>query len=91
MALSTGVLLAVGGISGGNEWLHGHQDAALRIGLATTVAAVIFAGIEQIPGGGQEFAVGVATIALIGVLLGSFTPGVPSPAAQILDFMGFGK
>ena len=32
---------------------------------------------------------GVATIALVGCLLGSFTPGVPSPARKILSFMGY--
>lgn len=89
MAASTGILLAVGGISSGNEWLHGHSDAALKITVATIAAAAIFAGIEKIPGG-APFAIGVSTIALISVLLGSVTPGVPSPAVQILDFLGYG-
>lgn len=89
MAASTGILLAMGGISAGNEWLHDHADAAVKISVATLAVSVIFAGIEQLPGG-RPFAVGVATIALIGSLLGGFTPGVPSPAAQILDFMGYG-
>ena len=56
--------------------------------MATLAAAVIFSGIEKIPAG-EPFAVGVAVIALVGVVLGSFTPGVPSPAQQILSFMGY--
>lgn len=88
MAQSTGILLAVGAISGGNEWLNGHSDAAAKIGVATLGAAIIFAGIEKIPGA-APFAIGVSVIALIGVLFGSITPGVPSPAQQILQFMGY--
>ncbi len=86
MAASTGILLAVGGIAAGNEWLHDHTDAAVKISVATLGVSVIFAGLEQLPGG-RPFAVGVAAIALVGVLLGSVTAGVPSPAQQILDFV----
>jgi hypothetical protein len=90
MAASTGILLAMGGIGAGNEFLHSHPDAAIKISVATVATVVVFAGIEQIPGG-KPFAVGVAAIALVSVLLGGITPGVPSPAAQILDFMGYGS
>lgn len=86
MAASTGILLTMGAIGAGNEWLHGQADAAVKIGVATMATAVVFAGIEQLPGG-RPFAVGVAAIALAGVLLGAVTPGVPSPAQQILDFI----
>lgn len=88
MAASTGVLLTVGVIAGGNEWLHGHADAAAKTAVATIGVAIVFAGIEKIPGA-APFAVGVSVIALISVLLGSVTPGVPSPAQQILNFMGY--
>lgn len=84
MAASTGILLTAGAITFGNEWVHGHVN--WRIPVATLGAAVIFAGMERVPGG-QPFAVGVATIALIGVLVGGVTPGVPSPAAQLLAFV----
>jgi hypothetical protein len=90
MAASTGILLAMGGIGAGNEWLHGHSDAAVKISVATLAVSVVFAGFEQVPGG-QPFAVGVATIALVGVIFGSFTPGVPSPAAQIITYIRTGK
>lgn len=86
MAASTGILLAVGGIAAGNEWLHQRQDAAVKITVATLAASVVFAGLEQLPGG-RPFAVGVASIALVSVLLGAVTPGVPSPAQQILDYI----
>ena len=90
MAASTGILLAVGGIGAGNEWLHNHSEAAVKIAVASLASCVVFAGLEQLPGG-RPFAVGVAAIALVGVLVGGITPGVPSPVSQILDFMGYGK
>jgi hypothetical protein len=89
MAASTGILLVMGGIGAGNEALHTHYDAAVKISVATVAVSVVFAGIEKIPGG-RPFAVGLATIGLIGVLLGNITPGVPSPAAQLLGYMGYG-
>lgn len=90
MAKSTGILLAAGGITFGNEWVHHPSAPNWRIPVATAALAIIFAGIEKIPGG-EPFAVGVAVIALAGTLLGGVTPGVPSPAQQILDFMGYGQ
>jgi hypothetical protein len=90
MAASTGIVLAVGTIGAGNEWIHGHGEAGLRIGVATLLSAVVFAGIEKLPGG-RGFAVAVATVGLVTVLFGSVTPGVPSPAAQIIDALGYGK
>jgi len=90
MAQSTGVLLTVGAIGAGNEWLHGHADAGVKVGVASLAAAVLFAGIERIPGA-APFAVGVAWIALVSVLLGSVTPGVPSPVVQLLDFVNKGQ
>lgn len=90
MARSTGILLAAGGIGAGNEWLHGHVDTAVKISVGTLVAAVVFAGIEKLPAG-EPFAVGVSIIALISVIIGPVTPGVRSPALQILDALGYGS
>lgn len=89
MAASTGILLTAGAVTFGNEWIHNPKHPNWKIPVATLTISVIFAGIEHIPGA-EPFAVGVAAIALIGTLLGSFTPGVPSPAQQILSFMGYG-
>lgn len=88
MAASTGILLTAGAVTFGNEWLHNPAHPNWKIPVATLAVSVIFAGVEHIPGA-APFAVGVAVIALTGTLLGSFTPGVPSPAAQILAFMGY--
>lgn len=89
MAASTPLLLAAGTITFGNEWLHNPSHPNWKIPVATLAVSVVFAGIEAIPGA-TPFAVGVAAIALVGCVLGSFTPGVPSPAQQILSFMGYG-
>lgn len=89
MAQSTGIILTAGAIAFGNEWIHSPTHPNWKMAIATFGTAIIFSGIEKIPGA-APFAIGVAAIALIGVLLGSFTPGVPSPAQQILDFMGYG-
>lgn len=90
MAASTGLLLTAGAITFGNEWVHNPAHPNWKIPVATLAVSVIFAGMEQIPGA-APFAVGVAAIALVGTLLGSFTPGVPSPAQQLIGFINGGK
>lgn len=88
-ARSTPILLAAGAITFGNEWIHNPAKPNWKIPVATLTISVIFAAGSKIPGA-EPFFLGVSVIALTGVLLGSFTPGVPSPAQQILDFMGYG-
>ena len=90
MAASTGLLLTAGAVTFGNEWVHNPKHPNWKIPVATLAVSVIFAGIEKIPGA-APFAVGVAAIALVGTLLGSFTPGVPSPAVQLIGFINGGK
>lgn len=90
MAASTGLLLTAGAVTFGNEWIHNPTKPNWKIPVATLAISVIFAGIEQIPGA-APFATGVAAIALVGCLLGSFTPGVPSPASQIVSFINGGS
>jgi hypothetical protein len=89
MAASTALLLTAGAITFGNEWVHNPKHPNWRIPVATLAISVVFAGIERIPGA-APFAVGVAAIALVGTLLGSFTPGIPSPAQQLLGFINGG-
>ncbi len=89
MAASTGILLTAGAITFGNEWVHNPRHPNWKIPVATLAVSVIFAGIEKIPGA-APFAVGVAAIGLVGTLLGSFTPGVPSPAQQLISFINGG-
>lgn len=87
MAASTGIILAAGGITMLNEWLH--HKFNWKVPAATFGAAVVFAGLEKLS---PAAAVGVASIALITVLVGGVTPGVPSPVAQIISVMnGPGK
>ena len=85
MAASTGIILAAGAITTGNEWLH--HKFNWKIPVATLGAAVVLAGLEKIS---PPAAVGIATIALVTTLIGGVTPGVPSPAVQILQTLGYG-
>lgn len=85
MAASTGIILAAGGITTVNEFIHGKIN--WRVPVATLGAAVLFAGLEKLS---VAAAVGIASIALITVLFASVTPGLPSPASQILSFMQSG-
>lgn len=86
MAKSTGIILATGAITTGNEFIHNKFN--FRVPIATIGAAIIFAGLEKVS---EPAAVGIATIALITVLVGGVTPGVPSPVSQIVSFMGYGN
>jgi len=84
MAKSTGIVLAAGAITTGNEWIH--HKFNWKVPIATLGAAIIFSGLEKIS---EPAAVGIAAIALITVLVGGVTPGVPSPVAQIVQAMGY--
>lgn len=68
MARSTGVILAVGGISYANQVIgNGHPwDSELIIGVGTAVAAGMLALFEHVS---PEMAVGIAWISLITSLL----------------------
>jgi hypothetical protein len=85
MAASTGLILAAGTITFGNEWIH--HKVNWKIPVATLGAAIVLAGLEKIS---PPAAVGIATIALVTTLIGGVTPGVPSPAVQILQALGYG-
>lgn len=91
MAKSTGVILAAGGIALGNEFVHHptNYNTMARMAIATMASAVVFAGIEKIPGGGEQFAVGIAVIVLVTVIVGRVNSNTPSPAQQLLQFMGY--
>lgn len=68
MARSTGIILAVGGISYANNFLQDQQfnTKDLKIPVATLGAALLFAGIERLD---ETVAVGLAWIALVTVLV----------------------
>lgn len=86
MAKSTGIILTAGAITFGNEWIH--HKLNWKIPVATMGAAVIFAGLEKLS---EPAAVGLAFIALVTTIIGGVTPGVPSPAVQILQAINGGK
>lgn len=87
MAQSTGIILAAGAISFGNEWLLEHKSPDFKIPLATCLAALMLAGAEHI---NQELAVGVAWIALITVLLAP-VGSTNSPVTNLINVTGIGK
>lgn len=87
MAKSTGLILVAGTITFGNEWFQTSKPN-WKIIPATLVAAFAFAGIEKVS---EPLAVGVAVIAMITVLLGGVSPGVKSPAQELLIAMGYEK
>jgi hypothetical protein len=87
MAESTGIILAAGAISFGNEWLLNHKSPDFKILLATGVAALMLAGAEHI---NQQIAVGIAWIALITVILAP-VGSTNSPATNLLRVSGLGN
>ena len=83
MASSTGLILTAGVITFGNEWLQlGRPN--WRIVLGTLGSAVVFAGLEKLD---EQAAVGLAAIVMITVLVGGVTPGVKSPAQEVLSLL----
>jgi hypothetical protein len=84
MASSTGVVLAVGGISFGNEWLLNKQPPNFKILLATGVAAFMLAGLSRLS---EPLATGIAWIALVTVAL-TEQNGKPAPAENLLKVTG---
>jgi hypothetical protein len=65
MAQSTGIMLAAGAISFGNEWLQ-TGTPNFRIPIATMVSALFLNGIEKIY---PKAAVGLGVIVMITVLV----------------------
>jgi len=87
MARSTGLILTAGTITFGNEWLQTGRPN-WRVPAATLGAAAVFAGLETLS---EPAAVGIAAIAVITVLVGGVTPGIKSPAQEVLDLLGAGS
>jgi len=86
MAASTGIVLTAGVITFGNEWVQLGKPN-WRIAMATLGTAVVFAGLEKLD---EQAAVGLAAIVMITVLFGGVTPGVKSPAQEVLSLLGKG-
>lgn len=93
MAKSTGIILAVGGISFANEAIFApiaaggtiKSDWNWRIVPATAIAAALLAVLEQVS---ERLAVGVAYISLITVLLARLG-NAPAPIENVAVALGY--
>ena len=80
MARSTGPILLVGGITVFNQVVLHAQPFDWKVPIATGIAALTFAGLEQIS---AELAVGLAWVALGAVLFTRLNPAIPAPAESL--------
>ena len=93
MARSTGIILAVGGITFANEAVFAplasggsiRSDWNWRIIPATGIAAALMAGLEQIS---PKLAVGLSYIALITVLFARLGKA-PAPMENVAKALGY--
>lgn len=83
MAQSTGIILAIGGITLANEVIFNDREMDWRIPIATGIAALTFTGIEK---ANAQAAVGLAYVALVAVLFTRVNPKVPSPTESALNW-----
>lgn len=83
MAESTGPVLAIGAITLANRSIFNDKPIDWKVPIATTIAALLFAGAEKAVG---RSAVWVAYLALITVTLARVDPSVPSPAESALTW-----
>lgn len=88
MAKSTGVILAVGGITFANETLIGSKPLNWRIPVGTAIAAGAFALVEK---GWEDGAVALAYLALVTVLFVRSDPRVPAPVESFNKWFNEGK
>lgn len=83
MAKSTGVILAVGGVTVFNQVILNKQEMDWRVPVATGFAAMAFSLLEKV---NQTLTVGVAWVALLTVLLARINPKQPAPVETLLKF-----
>ena len=94
MATSTGIVLAVGGITAANELLFAPlagdgtpwKNFNWRIIPATGVFALAMAGLEQLS---PQLAIGLSLTALVTVLFASFGKA-PPPVTNLSKILGYG-
>ncbi len=82
MAQSTGIVLAIGGITIFNEVVLNNQPFTWKVPIATGIAALVFTGLEKVS---PSLAVGIAWVALAAVTLTRVNPNVPSPAESLAN------
>lgn len=83
MARTTGVVLAIGGITIANRVIFNNQDMDWKVPIATGLAAGMFALLEK---GWEKGAVALSWVALLTILLARIDPKVPSPAESALKW-----
>lgn len=83
MAKTTGIILAIGGISIANQVIFNDQEMDWKVPIATGIAAMTFSGIEKI---NPQIGVGLAYVALVAILFTRIDPKVPSPTESALDW-----
>ena len=88
MAASTGPVLAIGVITMGRDVLLDRSEVDWRVPLATGIAAVMFAGAEQVA---PRVAPALAYLALITVVFARTDPKKPSPAEALLSAWNRGR
>lgn len=88
MSKSTGPILLTGGIAYSNQVFGNRHSAVseIRILVATGIAAVGLALVEQIPGA-APLATGLAWVAFITAMIAPF--GGPSPVQNLTKVTGF--
>lgn len=88
MAKSTGIMLAVGGVTIFNDVILNKQPIDWRVPVATLFAAGAFSLLEK---GNEKLSVGVAWVALVTVLLARVNPSKPSPTENLLALWNKGR
>lgn len=83
MARSTGVILAIGGITIANRTIFNDEPMDWRIPVATGIAALMFTGLEK---AWNQGAVMLAWTALAAITLTRVESGVPSPVESALKW-----
>jgi predicted membrane-bound dolichyl-phosphate-mannose-protein mannosyltransferase len=81
MAASTGPILAIGAITVANRTVFNDKPMDWKIPIASTIAAVLFAGAERAFG---DVAVKLAYLAMITTVFVRVDPSVPTPAESAL-------
>jgi len=87
MAETTGIVLAIGGITLANQSVFHNKPIDWRIPVATALAGAAFAGAERLWADGARM---LAYTALVAVCLSRIDPAVPSPVESALAWWNSG-
>jgi len=82
VAQSTGIILAVGGVTMFNDVVLNNEPIDWRVPIATAFGAMVFSLLEKV---NQKLTVGVAWVALLTVLLARVNPNKKAPVETLLE------